>query len=41
MSADAVYFEQWASVLRDTVPVSLQAVYREAVTKFRYWLMEE
>ena len=35
-----VEFEDWEKVLRDTVPVALQASYREAVAKFRYWLRE-
>ena len=36
-----VEFEDWEKVLRDTVPVALQAAYREAVSKFRYWLREK
>ena len=36
-----VKFEDWEKVLRDTVPVQLQAGYREAVVKFRYWLWEK
>ena len=35
-----VEFEGWEKVLKDTVPVKLQAEYREAVVKFRYWLWE-
>ncbi|HBA86039.1 MAG TPA: hypothetical protein DCZ95_18290 [Verrucomicrobia bacterium] len=33
-----VEFEGWEKVLKDTAPVTLQAEYREAVVKFRYWL---
>ena len=33
-------FEGWEPALRDTVPATLQAEYREAVVKFRYWLRE-
>ena len=36
-----VEFEDWEKVLRDTVPVALQASYREAAAKFRYWLREK
>lgn len=35
-----IEFEEWEQVLKDTVPAGLQAGYREAVTKFRYWLRE-
>ena len=38
MCAIIVKFEDWEKVLRNTVPVELQAGYREAVVKFRYWL---
>ena len=38
MDERIVEFEDWERVLRDTVPVALQGGYREAVTKFRYWL---
>ena len=34
-------FEGWERALRDTVPAALQADYREAVVKFRYWLREK
>ncbi len=40
MDERIVEFEDWEKVLRDTVPVALQAAYREAVVKFRYWLRE-
>ncbi|HBA83893.1 MAG TPA: hypothetical protein DCZ95_07365 [Verrucomicrobia bacterium] len=35
-----VEFEGWEKVLKGTAPVKLQAEYREAVLKFRYWLWE-
>ena len=41
MDAQIVEFEGWERVLRDTVPAALQADYREAVVKFRYWLREK
>ena len=41
MSAEMVEFEGWEKVLRATVPPGLQATYREAVVKFRYWLREK
>ena len=40
MSDDVIRFEPWEKVLRDTVPIKLQAAYREAVVKFLYWLRE-
>jgi len=40
MAGDIIQFEDWAKVLRETVPLKMQAVYREAVVKFRYWLRE-
>ena len=36
-----IEFEGWERVLKATVPAGLQAGYREAVTKFRYWLREK
>lgn len=36
-----IEFEEWERVLKATVPADLQAGYREAVTKFRYWLREK
>ncbi len=41
MSQPMVEFEDWEQVLRTTVPAGLQAGYREAVQKFRYWLREK
>jgi hypothetical protein len=41
MGDGVVKFEDWEKVLRDAVPVKLQAGYREAVVKFRYWLREK
>ena len=41
MDEQVVEFEDWEQVLRDTVPAALQAGYREAVMKFRYWLREK
>jgi hypothetical protein len=41
MSEAAIRFENWQKVLRETVPVRLQTAYREAITKFRYWLWEK
>ena len=41
MSQPMVEFEDWERVLRATVPAGLQAGYREAVQKFRYWLREK
>ena len=41
MDERIVEFEGWEKVLRDTVPIALQAEYREAVAKFRYWLREK
>ena len=41
MDERIVEFEGWEKELRDTVPIALQADYREAVTKFRYWLREK
>lgn len=35
-----VEFSDWDRVLRESVPVALQAGYREAVVKFLYWLRE-
>ena len=35
-----VEFEDWEKALKDSVPASLQAKYREAVVKFRYCLQE-
>jgi integron integrase len=40
MNEAIVEFEGWEKVLKDTVPVKLQAEYREAIVKFRYWLWE-
>ena len=40
MSMERVVWEDWEQVLRDTVPAEQQAVWREAVVKFRYWLRE-
>jgi acylphosphatase len=40
MNDAIVEFEGWEKVLKDTVPVTLQAGYREAVVKFRHWLRE-
>ena len=40
MSAEMVVLEDWERVLRDTVPADRQALWREAVVKFRYWLRE-
>ena len=40
MSWDIGPFDQWQKVLRETVPIKLQAAYREAIVKFRYWLRE-
>ena len=40
MSAEMVVLEEWERVLRDTVPADKQALWREAVVKFRYWLRE-
>ena len=41
MGGSIVLFEGWERVLRETVPVTLQAGYREAVMKFRHWLREK
>ena len=41
MEQPSVVFEDWERVLRDTVPADLQAGYREAVVKYRYWLREK
>ncbi len=41
MSEILVRFEDWEKVLRDKVPIILQAGYRQAVAKFRYWLREK
>ena len=41
MRDPVVAFEEWEKVLKDTVPVDLQAAYRESVVKFRYWLREK
>ena len=41
MDERIVEFEDWEKALRDTVPAALQAAYREAVAKFRYWLREK
>jgi len=38
MNDEIIRFEQWEKVLRDTVPATLQAAYREAVAKFIHWL---
>ena len=40
MSERVVRFEGWEKGIREGVPVKLQAVYREAVVKFLYWLRE-
>jgi integron integrase len=40
MEQQIIEFEDWDQVLRDTVSAHLQAEYREAVVKFRYWLRE-
>ena len=41
MDDQIVEFEGRERALRDTVPAALQADYREAVVKFRYWLREK
>jgi len=40
MDDQIVEFSDWDRVLRESVPVALQAGYREAVVKFLYWLRE-
>ena len=40
MSAERIVLEDWERVLQDTVPADKQALWREAVVKFRYWLRE-
>ena len=40
MSEKSLPHGPWERVLRDTVPIKLQAAYREAVVKFLYWLRE-
>ena len=35
MSDDVIRFEPWEKVLRDTVPIKLQAAYREAAARLR------
>lgn len=40
MEQQIIEFEDWDRVLKDTVPAHLQAGYREAAVKFRYWLRE-
>ena len=40
MTEQRVEFEGWEQALRNTVPVALQGVYREAVVKFLYWMQE-
>ena len=41
MDDQIVEFNDWARVLRESVPAALQAGYREAVVKFLYWLREK
>lgn len=41
MDDPIVEFDDWNRVLRESVPVALQAGYREAVVKFLYWLREK
>ncbi len=41
MKQITIRFENWQKVLGETVPVRLQTGYREAITKFRYWLWEK
>ena len=41
MDDPIVEFDDWNRVLRESVPVVLQAGYREAVVKFLYWLREK
>jgi hypothetical protein len=40
MSEERIVLEDWERVLGDAVPADKQAVWREAVVKFRYWLRE-
>lgn len=40
MSDEAIVFDDWEDVLRETVPPEKQWEWREAVVKFRYWLWE-
>lgn len=40
MNDGLIRFEQWEKALRDTVPIALQAAYREAIVKFLYWLRQ-
>jgi len=40
MNQSPVVFEDWATVLRHSVPPDRFPGFREAIVKFRYWLRE-
>ena len=40
MNALPLNVDDWETVLRETVAPELQAGYREAIIKFRYWLRQ-
>ena len=40
MNVKPLHFEDWETVLKETVPPELYRKYRESIVKFRYWLRQ-
>jgi hypothetical protein len=40
MGNNSIVFDDWGTVLKQTVAPELQQEYREAIGKFRYWLKQ-